>query len=64
METGEEVKLHPSQIKENYLQQMSDYKKELMLKCGQYKIDFVEADINLGYEQVLMPYLVKRTKMM
>ncbi len=64
METGEEVKLHPNQIKENYLQQMSDYKKELMLKCGQYKIDFVEADINLGYEQVLMPYLVKRTKMM
>ena len=64
METGEEIKLHPSQIKENYLKQMSDYKKELMLKCGQYKIDFVEADINLGFDQVLMPYLVKRTKMM
>ncbi len=64
METGEEVKLHPNQIKENYLKQISDYKHELMLRCGQYKIDFVEADINLGYEQVLMPYLVKRTKMM
>ncbi len=64
METGEEVKLHPNQIKENYLTQMAEYKKELMLKCGQYKIDFVEADINLGFEQVLMPYLVKRTKMM
>jgi uncharacterized protein (DUF58 family) len=64
METGEEVKLHPSQIKETYLAQMADYKKELMLKCGQYKIDFVEADINLGFDQVLMPYLVKRTRMM
>ncbi len=64
METGEEVKLHPSQIKETYLANMAAYKKELMLKCGQYKIDFVEADINLGFEQVLMPYLVKRTKMM
>ena len=64
METGEEVKLYPAQIKENYLKQMADYKNELMLRCGQYKIDFVEADINLGYEQVLMPYLVKRTKMM
>ncbi|MEI6489322.1 MAG: DUF58 domain-containing protein [Bacteroidota bacterium] len=64
METGEEVKLHPNQIKENYLKQMSEYKSELMLKCGQFKIDFVEADINLGFEQVLMPYLLKRTRMM
>jgi len=64
METGEEVKLHPNEIKETYLKEMSDYKKELMLKCGQYKIDFVEADINLGFDQVLMPYLVKRTKML
>jgi uncharacterized protein (DUF58 family) len=64
METGEEIKLHPNEIKDTYLTQMAGYKKELMLKCGQYRIDFVEADINLGFEQVLMPYLVKRTKMM
>ena len=64
METGEEVKLHPNQIKETYLAQMAAYKKELLIKCGQYKIDFVEANINLGFEQVLMPYLVKRTRMM
>lgn len=64
METGEEIKLHPNEIKESYLTQMAEYKKELMLKCGQYKIDFVEADINLGFDQVLMPYLLKRTRMM
>ncbi len=64
METGEEIKLHPNEIKDSYLHQMAEYKKELILKCGQFKIDFVEADINLGFEQVLMPYLVKRTRMM
>ena len=63
METGEEVKLHPNEIKNSYLTQMTEYKKELQLKCGQYKIDFVEADINEGFEQVLMPYLLKRTRM-
>jgi uncharacterized protein (DUF58 family) len=63
METGEELKLHPNEIKDTYVSQMEAYKKELLLKCGQYKIDFVEADINLGFNQVLMPYLVKRTKM-
>jgi uncharacterized protein (DUF58 family) len=64
METGEEIKLQTNQVKGEYLSQMKEYKKQLMLKCGQYKIDFVEADINLGFEHVLMPYLVKRTKMM
>jgi uncharacterized protein (DUF58 family) len=64
LETGEEVKLHPNELKENYLAQMSAYKKELMLKCGQNKIEFIEADINLGFDQVLLPYLIKRTKMM
>jgi uncharacterized protein (DUF58 family) len=64
METGEELKLHPNEIKDTYLKEMTEHKKELMLKCGQYKIDFVEADINLGFDQVLMPYLVKRTKML
>ncbi|MDQ3046224.1 MAG: DUF58 domain-containing protein [Bacteroidota bacterium] len=64
LETGEEIKLHPNEIRETYLSQMSAYKQDLMLKCGQFKIDFVEADINEGFDQVLMPYLVKRTKMM
>jgi uncharacterized protein (DUF58 family) len=63
VETGEEVKVHSSEVKKAYLDAMSVYKKELVLKCGQYKIDFVEADINEGYKQVLMPYLIKREKM-
>lgn len=64
METGEEVKLHPNEIKDSYQASMADYKKQLMLKCAQYRIDFIEADINQGFDQVLMPYLVKRTKML
>lgn len=64
METGEVLKLHPNEVKENYLKEMNAYKKELLLKCGQYKIDLIEADINLGFEQVLLPYLVKRTKLL
>jgi hypothetical protein len=43
---------------------MVAFRKELMLKCGQNKIEFIEADINLGFDQVLMPYLIKRTKLM
>lgn len=63
METGEEVKLHPNEVKDHYINSIGEYKKELQLKAGQYKIDFVEADINEGFEQVLMPYLIRRIKM-
>ena len=64
METQEEVKLYPNQIKETYLSSVAHYKKELMLKCHQYKIDMIEADINQSFDQVLMPYLLKRKRMM
>ena len=64
VETGDRVKVHSNQVRTAYLEAMSAFEKELKLKCAQYKIDFVEADINKGYKQVLMPYLIKREKMM
>ena len=63
METGEEVKVQANDVKAQYLKSISGYRSELKLRCAQYKIDFVEADINQGFKQVLLPYLVKRKKM-
>jgi uncharacterized protein (DUF58 family) len=63
MESGEEVKIHPSEVRDSYVSSMNTYRKELLLKCRQYRIDFVEADIEKGFRQVLMPYLVKRVRM-
>jgi hypothetical protein len=42
---------------------MQDFKHELKLRCAQFRIDFVEADINAGYSNVLLPYLLKRERM-
>lgn len=64
LESGEEIKLNPSQIKEQYQESINQYKDLLKLKCGQYKIDFVEADINKGFDNILYTYLVKRNKML
>lgn len=63
METGEKVKLQANQVKANYVEQMKAFKDALRLKCLQYKIDFVEADINEGFRPILQAYLVKRSKM-
>lgn len=64
IETKEELKLNPNQVKEYYTTKMNEYTESIKLKCGQFKIDFVEADINLGFDQVLHTYLAKRMAML
>jgi len=63
MESGEQVRLQPNQVKDNYIAQMKAHTEALKMKCLQYRIDFVEADINAGFRPILQNYLVKRTKM-
>jgi uncharacterized protein (DUF58 family) len=63
METGEEMKLQPSEYKENYKKSIITYFENLKLKFGQLNIDFVSMDINEGIEIVLQKYLIKRQKM-
>jgi len=63
LETREELKLHPSQIKETYVKKVNAYFQDLAIKCGQFKIDFIHADINDDFDKVLSAYLIKRSKM-
>ena len=63
VETGEHVKVHSNEIKEIYIKAMQEFKHELKMRCAQFRIDFVEADINAGYRNVLLPYLIKREKL-
>ena len=64
LETGEEIKLSPNLYQKKHKEQAENYLKELKLKCLQYKIDFVEIDINMGFDIVLNSYLLKRQKML
>ncbi|MFN5324587.1 MAG: DUF58 domain-containing protein [Bacteroidota bacterium] len=63
VETGDSVKVHANSVKDFYLQKINAYRNELMLKCAQYRIDFVESDIHDGFRNVLQSYLIKRQKM-
>jgi len=63
IETGEHLRVHPSQLRERYVESLARFRSELKLRCGQYHIDLLEADIHAGFEQVLLPYLVKRSKL-
>lgn len=63
METGERLKLQPAAMKEKYTEAIQKYFEQIQLKCANYKIDFMPADIAGGYDDVLLKYLLKRQKM-
>lgn len=63
LESGMILKTHTSKVANMYVQQMKAYRDQLTLKCAQYKIDMIDADINEGFDQVLKAYLIKRQKM-
>lgn len=63
MENGEEVRLQPNQVKEFYVKQVTAFTEQLRMRCLQYKIDFVEADINQGFYPILQTWMTKRAKM-
>lgn len=63
MESGREIKFSPNEIRETYKQKIAEFYQELKLRCGQFQIDFVEADIHAGFREVLLPYLMKRSKL-
>lgn len=62
IETGEKVDLYAEAVKENYEEIMNDFFSELKLKCGQYNIKYVPADVNENFKKILSTYLVERQK--
>lgn len=62
-ETGEIIKLNPSLLQEEYLKKWYNWKNDIVLKCNQFSIDFVEVDVEKGFHEVMTTYLIKRQKM-
>ena len=63
LETQEQIKLNPNQIKEVYKNKMQEFYTEVQQRCAQYKIDFVEVDIHQSFTEVLTSFLTKRQRL-
>ena len=61
-ETGDFINLYPDEIKADYETAVADYFNTIKLKCGQYQIKYVEADINKSFDKILTTYMVERQK--
>lgn len=63
LETKEKIKLNPADVKQQYQVEAGKFYRGLKMRCNQYKIDFVEADVQSDFNTVLQTYLIKRAKM-
>lgn len=62
VETGEKIDLYADNVRISYKQEVDDYFSRLKLKCAQYGIKYVQADINESFNKILSTYLVERQK--
>ncbi|MGB1232430.1 MAG: DUF58 domain-containing protein [Winogradskyella sp.] len=62
VETNDFINLYADNVKENYKESVNEYFKSLKLKCLQYQIKYVEADINSGFNTILTTYMIERQK--
>ena len=62
-ETEEEIKVYPEDVKALYLQRIRKFREQLKLKCDQFRIDLIDADAGKDFNQILMPFFVKRRSM-
>ena len=63
VESGEILKVNANEMKSHYRKAIKAFKDELKVRCGQYQVDLVETDINEGFQQVMMTYLLKRQRL-
>jgi len=62
VETGEYINLYSENIQEDYQKAIAEYFNTIRLKCGQYQIKYVEADINQGFDKILTTFMIERQK--
>jgi len=63
LESGERLKLNPGDVKQTYQEEADRFHQALKMRCNQYKIDFIEADVRTDFDVILQTYLIKREKM-
>ena len=62
LETGRQVRLNPTEVADAYRRQMEDMQSTLQQRAMQYRIDYVPVDTAMGFHQVILPFLLKRSK--
>jgi len=63
IETHESIKVNPWELKASYKKAMNSFYRDLKVRCGMMKIDFVPVNTDDPFDKILGAYLIKRKKM-
>lgn len=62
LESGRQLKIQPDEVADAYRRQMTALFANLRQRAMQYRIDYIPVDIAQGFHQILLPFLLKRSK--
>lgn len=62
VETGTHIDVYPDTIKDSYQKTITDYFAALRLKCAQYQIKYVDANVGSDFSKIMTTYLIERQK--
>lgn len=62
LESGRQLKVQPNEVADAYRRQMKELFSSLRQHAMQYRIDYLPVDITQGFHQILLPFLLKRSK--
>ncbi len=62
LESGHQLRLQPDEVAAEYRRQMTEMFATLRQRAMQYRIDYVPVDVAQGFHQIILPFLLKRSK--
>ena len=62
LESGKHIKLMPSEVSEKYREEMVRQTADIKQHAIRYRIDYQPIDTQQGFDQVLLPFLLKRNR--
>ena len=62
LESGKRIKLMPSEVSEKYREEMVRQTADIKQHAIRYRIDYQPIDTQQGFDQVLLPFLLKRNR--
>ncbi len=63
METGEQMEVIPSQVREDYKKKIAEYTHQFKMACSEASIDFEQLDTQGDFDRSLLAYLNKRKRL-
>ncbi len=62
LETGRRLKVNPTEVADKYRPLMDQYTNNIKQNAIRYRIDYQRVDIERGFDQIMLPFLLKRSR--